>query len=334
MARYFLTGATGFLGGALARRLRAAGHDVVALVRHPGNAGALSALGVTLVPGDITDRTTMAGPMAGADGVFHCAAWYRLGARDKSIAYAANVEGTRNVLEAMRQAAVPKGVYTSTLAVFSDTRGRLVDETYHHSGPFISEYDRTKWLAHYEVAVPMIRRGLPLVIVQPGVIYGPGDHSAVHDAWVGLLTGKLSMVPEGTAYCWAHVDDVAEAHVLAMEKGRAGESYIVAGPRHSFAEAVEMAARIAGVPPPGRRVSPRVLKAVAALLRPIDGVVPLGGQFSPEYLGAIAGTTYIGDNAKARRELGYAPRPLEEGLKDTMAWEKQELARRKSGRAG
>ncbi len=329
MARYFVTGATGFLGGALVRRLRAAGHDVVALVRHPGKAGPLTALGVTLAEGDITDRTTMTGPMAGADGVFHCAAWYQLGVRDKSMAYAANVEGTRNVLEAMRQTGVPKGVYTSTLAVFSDTRGRLVDETYHQSGPFISEYDRTKWLAHYEVAVPMIRRGLPLVITQPGVIYGPGDHSAVHDAWAGLLAGRLSMVPEQTAYCWAHADDVAEAHVLAMEKGRVGESYIVAGPRHTFVEAVEMAARIAGVPPPRRRVSPRVLRAVAAVLRPIDRVVPLGGQLSPEYLGAIAGTTYIGDNAKARRELGYAPRPLEEGLVDTLAWEKAELARRR-----
>lgn len=329
MARYFVTGATGFLGGALVRRLRAEGHDVVALVRHPGRAGALTALGVTVAEGDITDRTTMTGPMAGADGVFHCAAWYHLGVRDKSVAYAANVEGTRNVLEAMRQAGVPRGVYTSTLAVFSDTRGRLVDETYHHSGPFISEYDRTKWLAHYEVAVPMIRRGLPLVILQPGVIYGPGDHSAVHDAWAGLLTGRLTMVPEGTAYCWAHVDDVAEAHVLAMEKARLGESYIVAGPRHSFVEAVGMAARIAGVPPPRRKVSPRVLRAVAAVLRPVDRVVPLAGQFSPEYLSAIAGTTYIGDNAKARRELGYAPRPLEVGLVGTMAWEQAELARRR-----
>ena len=182
--------------------------------------------------------------------------------------------------------------------------------------------------------MPIIRRGLPLVILQPGVIYGPGDHSAVHDAWAGLLTGRLAMVPEGTAYCWAHVEDVAEAHVLAMETARAGESYIVAGPRHSSRRRSEMAARIAGVPPPRRRVSPRVLKAVAALLRPVDRVVPLAGQFSPEYLSAIAGTTYIGDNAKARRELGYAPRPLEVGLVGTMAWEQAELARRRGESAG
>ena len=323
--RYFLTGATVFLGGVLARQLRAAGHQVVALVRDTGTAGALADLGVELASGDITDRTAMVGPMAGADGVFHCAAWYKLGARDKSMALAVNVEGTRNVLEVMKKTGVPKGVYTSTLAVFSDTGGRMVDERYRHLGAsFISEYDRTKWLAHYEVALPMMQKGLPLVIVQPGVIYGPGDHSDVHRAWAGLLDGTLRLLPERTAYCWAHVEDVAAAHVLAMEKGRPGESYIIAGPRHTFIEAVEIAARIAGVKAPSRRVSPAVLRAAAAILAPLDRLVPLRGQLSPEYLRAIAGVTYLGDNAKARRELGCAPRPLEEGLADTIAWEKQE----------
>ncbi len=88
-----------------------------------------------------------------------------------------HVQGTRNVLELMRELDIPRGVYTSTLAVFSDTKGRLVDETYRHNGPWLSLYDRTKWLAHYRVAEPMIRQGLPLVIVQPGLVYGPGDTS-------------------------------------------------------------------------------------------------------------------------------------------------------------
>jgi dihydroflavonol-4-reductase len=325
--RYFLTGGTGFLGGVLVRQLRDAGHDVVALVRHPEKAGVLTDLGVTVAAGDITDRTTMVDAMRGVDGVFHCAAWYKLGVRDKSPAVAVNVKGTSNVLEAMREAGVPKGVYTSTLAVFSDTGGRVVDESYRFTGPFLSEYDRTKWLAHYEVAIPMMRRGLPLVIAQPGIIYGPGDHSAVHDGWVGLLKGKLPMLPERTAYCWAHVEDVAHAHVLAMERGTRGESYIVAGPPHTFVEAVEAAARIAGVEAPARRVSPALLKRVAAILSLVDRIVPLGGQLSPEYLRAIAGATYLGDNAKAKRELGYAPRSLEEGLVDTMAWERAALGR-------
>src|SRR5579884_4023999 len=122
--------------------------------------------------------------MAGADGVFHIAGWYKIGTRDKSEGERINVLGTRNVLEVMRELGIPKGVYTSTLAVFSDTRGRLVDETYQYTGKHLSEYDRTKWVAHYEVAEPMIARGLPLVIVQPGLVYGPGDTSGVRTTFV------------------------------------------------------------------------------------------------------------------------------------------------------
>src|SRR5687768_14407463 len=175
---YFLTGATGFLGGALARHLAAAGHQVTALVRDPAKAEALSkagGAGITLVKGDITDKESMRTPMTGVDGVFHCAAWYKVGvsAEETATAERTNVGGTRNVLELMRELKIPKGVYTSTVAIFSDTEGREPDESYYHAGPFLSEYDRTKWRAHYEVAQPMMREGLPLVILQPGVIYGP-----------------------------------------------------------------------------------------------------------------------------------------------------------------
>jgi nucleoside-diphosphate-sugar epimerase len=183
--RYFLTGATGFLGGRLARRLHAAGHEVVALVRDVRKAENLAQLGVELHAGDITERATLQKPMAGADGVFHCAAWYKLGVREPQVAQAVNVEGTRNVLETMRELDIPRGVYTSTLAVFSDTHGKLADENDYYDGPHISLYDRTKWQAHYEVAQPLMAAGLPLTIVLPGVIYGPGDQSAVHDSYCG-----------------------------------------------------------------------------------------------------------------------------------------------------
>ena len=169
--RYFLTGATGFLGGELARQLAAAGHQVTALVRDPAKAEALLARaaspptspaaspggappGITLAPGDITDKDSMRAPMTGVDGVFHCAAWYKVGvtAAETATAERTNVGGTRNVLELMRELRIPKGVYTSTVAIFSDTEGREPDESYRHDGPFLSEYDRTKWRAHYEVA--------------------------------------------------------------------------------------------------------------------------------------------------------------------------------------
>jgi len=149
--KYFLTGATGFLGSVVARQLLAAGHSVNALVRTPAKAAGLAALGAALFAGDITDKDSLREPMLGTDGVFHIAGWYKIGQRDKSDAKRINIDGTRNVLEVMRDLGIRKGVYTSTVAIFSDTHGQKPDETYRYTGQHISEYDRTKALAH-EVA--------------------------------------------------------------------------------------------------------------------------------------------------------------------------------------
>jgi nucleoside-diphosphate-sugar epimerase len=326
--RYFLTGATGFLGGELARQLAAAGHQVTALVRDPAKAQTLlvragSPSAITLAAGDITDKESMRAPMTGADGVVHCAAWYKVGATAAETATAerTNVGGTRNVLELMRELRIPKGVYTSTVAVFSDTEGREPDESYRHDGPFLSEYDRTKWRAHYEVALPLAREGLPLVILQPGVIYGPGDTSGVRAAFVQYLQGKLAGIPAKTAFSWAHVEDVAHAHILAMDRGRPGESYIVAGPSHTMTEAFEMAREITGIAPPTFHPSPGMMKVTSTIMGIVGSVIPMSGQLSAESLRVLAGVTYLGSNAKARRELGYTPRPLKDGLRETLAHE-------------
>jgi nucleoside-diphosphate-sugar epimerase len=316
--RYFVTGATGFIGGCLTRQLIARGHVVVALVRSPKAAADLASLGVTLQPGDITDRATLRQGMTEVDGVFHVAGWYKLGRPGDPDAERINVEGTRNVLETMGALHIPRGVYTSTLAVFSDTHGKGVDETYYYQGKHLTEYDRTKWRAHYQVALPLMRAGLPLIIVQPGVVYGPGDRSLVHDTFVQLLQGKLAFVPAGTAYCWAHVEDVARGHILAMERGVVGESYILSGPAYPLSEVLELAARVAGVRPPRWRVPSGLLKLTALLLGPLSDVVPLPARFHPETLRTSSGVTYLGDDAKARRELGFTTRPLEEGLRETL----------------
>jgi nucleoside-diphosphate-sugar epimerase len=315
--RYFVTGATGFIGAALVRQLRAQGHDVVALVRSPQRAARLEGLGATLCQGDVTDRASLERAMAGVDGVFHVAGWYKLDG-DRRTAHRVNVVGTRNVLETMRDMRVPRGVYTSTLAVHSDTRGRLVDETYRFKGTHLTEYDDTKWRAHYEVALPMIRAGLPLVLVQPGLVYGPGDQSPIHDMFVRFLAGKLPLVPTRTAYCWAHIDDIACGHRLAMERGAAGEAYHLPGPAHTLTEVFQIATRLTGLPPP-RAVPPGLLRVVAAFLASLDGVVSLPATIHPESLRAAAGVTYLGDGRKAERDLGFAPRPLEAGLRETLA---------------
>ena len=241
MARYLVTGATGFVGGEIVKQLIGRGHQVAALVRSPGKAGILKALNVELHTGDITDRESLRGPMSGADGVFHVAAWYKVGVVEPQ-AEQINVEGTRNVLETMREMGVARGVYTSTVAVFSDTHGTVPDESYRYNGPHLSHYDRTKWKAHYEVALPMMAAGLPLMIVMPGLIYGPGDTSGMHTALVDLLRGRLPMTPSRTAFCWAHIEDTARGHIQAMEKGVPGETYIITGPRHTFEEAFALVA--------------------------------------------------------------------------------------------
>lgn len=299
-----MTGATGFVGGALTRQLRADGHDVVALVRRP--TPQLAALGVDQRPGDIADRESVRAAMGGVDGVFHVAAWYKVGSPDRREARRVNVEGTRNVLEAMRDAGAPKGVYTSTLAVFGDTRGRVVDETYRSGGPFATVYDETKWRAHYEVAEPLMRAGLPLVIVQPGVVYGVGDHSPVRPVIDRYLRRRLPAIPARTAYCWGHVEDTAAGHLLAMERGTPGDSYIIAGPPHTLAEALTIAEDVTGIPAPRRRIP--------GLLVDLLGRVPGDAAESLRALGA----TYLGSNAKARRELGFEPRCLPDGFAEVL----------------
>lgn len=316
--KYFVTGATGFVGGRVVRQLVEAGHNVVVVVRNPAKAKDLVELGLTVYQGDVTDKESMRGPMTGVDGVYHIAGWYKVGLKDKSEGEKINIGGTRNVLELMRELGIPKGVYTSTLAIFSDTGGRLVDETYRYNGPHLSEYDRTKAAAHYQVADPMIEAGLPLVIVQPGLIYGPGDTSSVRTTLIQYLQHQLPMIPDKTAFCWAHVDDIAQGHILAMEKGRPGESYIIAGPKHTFVEALAIAEAITGIPAPRRRVSPGMMKAMAALMGVVEKIVPVPEAYSAEGLRILAGVTYIGDNSKAKRELGYHPRPLQAGLAETL----------------
>ncbi|MGE3275207.1 MAG: NAD-dependent epimerase/dehydratase family protein [Vicinamibacterales bacterium] len=315
--RYFITGATGFIGGAVTRQLIGAGHEVSALVRSRQRAGDLTRLGVELHEGDLLEPSSLRRPMEGADGVFHLAAWYKIGVREPAAARI-NVDGTRAVLETMREQGIAKGVYTSTVGVFGDTRGRLVDETYRSDGPFLTEYDRTKWQAHYEVALPMAEAGLPLVIVMPGAVYGPGDTSQVGASLAALLRGRFPMAPAQTTFSWGYIDDVAHGIVRAMERGRIAQSYLLTGPCHTFEAFMDEAASLAGVPAPRLHPGPRVMRVLAAGCAALErvGVRP---PYSPESLRLMAGTTWIGSHEKASRELGFEPRPIAAGLALTLA---------------
>lgn len=319
--KYFVTGSTGFIGTRVSRQLLSAGHEVIALARRPEHADELTSQGAELHQGDVTNKESMRSPMRGVDGVFHIAGWYKVGVKNKRPGHDINVNGTRNVLELMKELEIPRGVYTSTIGVFSDTKGQLVDETYRHNGPWLSEYNRTKWLAHYQVALPMMRDGLPLIIVQPGFNYGPGDTGPTREIFLRFLQEKLSGTPRHTSFCWAHVDDTARAHILAMEKGKPGETYIIGGPAHTLIEVLEVAEKITGIPAPKRHPGPRFLKTLAVITGILGKIAPIPEIYSSEYLRSSAGVTYIGSSSKARKQLGFRPRPLEKGLRETLLHE-------------
>jgi dihydroflavonol-4-reductase len=314
---YFVTGATGSLGGYLTSRLLAEGHLVTALVRTPEQARALARYGVRSYIGDVLDKESVRRAMRRAEGVFHLAGYVQAGINDRRRAEAVNVAGTRHVLEVMRDLRIPKGVYTSSLVVNGDTRGRVVDESYQSNGRLQSAYQRTKWKAHYEVALPLMRRGLPLVIALPGVIYGPGDQSDLTRAIGSYLRGRLLVVPTRTAFCFAHAEDVAAGLLGAMERGKPGESYILGGPAHSLRDVLRRAGELAGkrrgpLPLPWWALLPAAWGAqgLAFALPALRGAA--------ERLRLGAGTTQLGDDAKARAQLGFAPRSVDEGLPDTV----------------
>lgn len=311
-----MTGATGFLGLEIARQLREQAHEVVALARNPGKAAPLRELGVDLVAGDLDDATALDRLLAGADGFFHVAGWFKHGHRQWEAMRHANVVGTRNALEAARRAGV-RAVYTSTVALYSDTHGELVEESYRFTGTHLNEYDRTKHEAHL-IAEDYVASGLPLVIVQPSVIYGPGpDSSTLAGIMRKVMDGRLTLAPKGAGCCWVHVEDVARGHLLAMEAGRTGESYHLVGPAATYEEALRLLARLSG----GRApvfVPRRAVLAAARVNGVLERVLPLPPDQTRDALLAGSGT-YYASAAKAERELDWHARSLEAGFADLVA---------------
>ncbi|HLF01904.1 MAG TPA: NAD-dependent epimerase/dehydratase family protein, partial [Anaerolineales bacterium] len=239
--RVFVTGANGFIGSHLVPILIKRGYGVTCLVRDPAKADRLAELGARLVKGDVTERESMREPMRGSDAVFHLAGWYAIGNHDKAKMQAINVDGAKHTLELAAELGVPKIIHTSTVGVFGNTNGNIVDESYRVGQAAMStEYERTKWAAHYEVAVPLQQRGAPVIIVQPGGVTGRGDPSPHVQTFELFLQRIPVMLGPQSGITLAHVDDVAEGHALAMEKGKPGESFILAGPCLTYRQAFEL----------------------------------------------------------------------------------------------
>ena len=320
--RVFLTGGTGFIGGTVAHQLRDAGHEVVALVRDPSRAKRLVAAGVELVRGDLSSHEVIADAARGADAAIHAAAIYKVGVLSGEAAQLrrSNIDGTRSTLDALAAAEVPRIVYVSTVGIFGNTRGDVVDEAHPPaSAPFGSVYEETKVVAH-QIAKERIADGAPITIVQPSAVYGPNDHSEIGDMLRRAAAGTLPALPFGDmGVTMVHVDDVAAGIVLAAERGAIGESYVLSSGDHVLMrDVVEQAAALGGKQPPRVAVPSGLLRALAPAGRVIG---PLAGMPPNirELLSASDGVTYWARHDKATRDLDYRPRELAVGLPTAVA---------------
>jgi len=319
--KVFVTGGTGFIGGEVVRQLRARGDEVACLVRSPEKAARLRELGCELVAGDLGDAEAIRRGMEGCDAVVHAAAMYEVGipVKQHPAMWEANVAGTERVLGAAREAGVAKLVYVSTVGVFGNTHRQVVDESYEHPGrEFTSYYEETKLEAH-RVAKRMIEDGLPGVIVQPGGVYGPGDTSQVADLLEQFFAGRLPLLPfPELGICLTHVEDIAGGILLALDRGRVGETYVLSGPVTTMREAIETVAAATGRRAP-RYAMPTVLLKALTPAGPLVGKLMGQPPNLRELISSADGVTFWAGHEKASRELGYAPRGLDEGLRQTLA---------------
>lgn len=309
--RAFVTGGGGFIGRHLVARLRDAGAEVRAIARSDDSAVHLRAAGCQVVIGDVLDTMALRGALDGCDVAYHLAGDYRVGIPRSARAAmeAANVTATERVIDAAHEIGVGRIVHVSTQNAFGDTGYRVVDEAYERPRPYryVSYYDETKHRAHL-AAHRRIEAGAPVLIAMPGGVYGPGDHSSLGGVLHQAATGKLPSLTFGDlGLNMAHVEDTAEGIALVGEKGSAGETFVLGGELTTMAELVRRVAAIAAQRPPRLSTPTWALRAAAPIMRRI-------GPDLGEIISASAGVTYWGTDAKARRELGYAPRDLEAGL--------------------
>ena len=319
--KVFVTGGTGFIGGHVVRQLRERGDDVRVLVRTPAKGAPLEEVGCELVAGSLADADAIRAGIEGCDAVIHGAAMYEVGIPESEhrAMYEANVIGTETVLRAALDAKVPKMVYISTVGAFGNTKGEVVDEGYEHPGAgYTSYYEETKVEAHRIAKRLIADEGLPCVIVQPGGVYGPDDHSALGRQMNQFLDGKMPLIafPE-LGMNMVHVDDVAAGVLLALEKGKVGEAYVLGGQLTTMRELIDTLAQVTDKKAP-KRALPTGLMKVMTPIGPVVGKMMNQGPNLRELISSADNVTFWAKHDKAMADLGYSPRGLEQGLRDTL----------------
>jgi dihydroflavonol-4-reductase len=316
-----VTGGTGFVGANLVRALLADGATVRVLARPGGDRRALAGLRVEVVEGDLLDAASLARATRGVERVYHVAADYRLWARDPRELYRANVDGTRALLQAAGEAAVRRIVYTSTVGALGIPKDGTpgTEDTPVSLADMVGPYKASKFLAE-QVAVEQARAGLPVVIVNPSAPIGPWDvkPTPTGKMVIDFMSGRM-LATLDTGLNVVHVRDVARGHLLAAERGRPGERYILGNANLSLARIGELLAEITGRRPPRLR-SPYALAWCAAAC--LEGVARVTGRPPAVSLTAVrmARKRMYFSAARAVRELGLPQTDVREALADAVAW--------------
>jgi dihydroflavonol-4-reductase len=317
-----LTGATGFVGSAVARVLAARGHRLRLLVRPTSDRRNLADVDAELALGDLTDPASLTRAAAGCRYVFNVAADYRFWVPDPDAMLRANVEGTLAVMRAAQAAGVERIVHCSSVAALGWTQdGAPADETTQtNEADFIGTYKRSKFLAERAVMDLVRQEGLPAVVVNPSAPVGPRDikptptGKMIRDAAAGRVPAYID-----TGLNMVHVDDVAEGHALALERGRIGERYVLGGENLLLKDILALVAEVVGRRPPRIEVPEALVWPAAWFMEGLARLTGIPPMMTRDHI-KMARHKMFYSSAKAIRELGYSPRPLRAAIEDAVAW--------------
>ncbi len=322
MARVFVTGGTGVIGRALVSGLQERGDSVVGLARSDASAAALAERGVEVVRGEAYDERALAGGMAGCDLAFHLAGVNSLCVSDPEPMRRANVDGAVAAVRAAAQAGVPRLVHTSSAATIGEPAGTIADEWTKHRGWYLSTYERTKTEGEHAAVAAARETGQDVVCVNPSSVQGPGRSGGTGRFLLAFLDGRLKVFVD-THVSLVDIADCVRGHLLAAERGVAGERYLLSGIRLTMTEALALAAEVAGVDR-RPRLAPRPAATAAASV--VETVFRLRGR-QPPVCREMVRTLLHGhryDGSRAERELGLRYTPVRDTIARTVDWARRE----------
>ena len=317
-----VTGATGFVGSAVLRKLVSAGHEARVLARAGSDRGNLDGVECELVTGDLTDAASLRAAVAGCDTVFHVAADYRLWVPDPAVIDRVNIQGSVDLFRAAAEAGVDRMLYTSSVATLGLHKdGTAADEDTPSSlSDMVGAYKASKFKAEEAVRALIEEEGLPIVIVNPSAPIGPRDikptptGKMIVDAAAGRMPAYVD-----TGLNVAHVDDVAEGHLLALDKGRVGERYILGGENMALREILEVVCEHVGRSPPRVKLPNDLLLPLAYAAEAVARITSREPLFTVDGIRMAKKLMYF-TCEKAKRDLGYRPRPAVEAIRDAVDW--------------